>query len=75
VKLFVSNFAEDTTTADVAKLFERFGPVIGVRMRMGKKRRHAVVEMRDMSDAETARIELDDQEWHGQLLEVQESWW
>ena len=75
MKLFVSNFAEEATTADVARLFERFGPVTGIRIRMGKKRRYAVVEMMDKSDAETARIELDHQEWHGQLLEVQESWW
>ena len=75
MKLFVSGFAEETTLAQLAKLFERFGAVTGIRIRMGKKRRYAVVEMTDMSDAETARIELDDQEWHGQLLEVQESWW
>jgi RNA recognition motif-containing protein len=75
VKLFVANLAEEATVADVAQLFERFGLVTGIRVRMGKKRRYAVVEMMDASDAETARIELDNQEWHGQRLEVQESWW
>ena len=36
MKLFVSGFAEETTAAQLAELFERFGQVTAVRLRVGQ---------------------------------------
>jgi hypothetical protein len=45
VKLFVINFEDSTTLADLALLFMDSGEVVAIRMKQGEKRKYALVEM------------------------------
>lgn len=72
MKIFVTNFEDSTSVAALALLFQDFGHVEAIRLKQGKKRMYALVEM-DVHRGEQAIRELDRREWHGMRLEVMES--
>jgi hypothetical protein len=72
MKLFVANFEDSTTLADLALLLEKFGHLEAIRMKQGEKRRYALIEM-DAYGGERAIAELDRKQWQGTRLEVAES--
>jgi RNA recognition motif. (a.k.a. RRM, RBD, or RNP domain) len=72
VKLFVINFEDSTTLADLALLFMDSGEVVAIRMKQGEKRKYALVEMYPYG-AERAIADLDGKNWRGMRLQVMES--
>jgi hypothetical protein len=72
VKLFVINFDDSTTLADLALLFTEAGEVVAIRMKQGEKRKYALLEMYPYG-AERAIADLDGKNWRGMRLQVMES--
>ena len=73
-KLFVGNLSHCVTAAEeteqLRQLFSNFGDVEGVNIIKGK--RYGFVEMSSRSEAEVARKELNDYEFNGCPLRVNE---
>lgn len=70
-KIVVFNFASNTTIAQIAALFVKYGDVTLVRMRWRPRRRYCIVQMPNDFDAEKAIRELDGRDWGGQPLQVE----
>ncbi len=77
MNLFVANFEEDVTEADLDELFREYGKVTNARIwidfRTGKARGFGFVEIKDESDAEYAIEELNGKLWRSKYLKVSEA--
>lgn len=76
-KLYVGNLPFETTDADLQTLFERAGHVDSVRimrdMATGRARGFAFVEMGSDADAQKAIDELNESQFGGRTLTVNEA--
>jgi RNA recognition motif-containing protein len=77
VRLFVGNLAYDATEADLRELFAAVGPISYISLPMdretGKPRGFAFVEFSERADAEEAIRRLNNQEFKGRRLAVNEA--
>ena len=76
-KLFVGNLPYTTSEADLQALFEQAGPVDSVRvmrdMATGRARGFAFVEMSSDADAQTAIAKLNEADFGGRTIAVNEA--
>ena len=76
-KLYVGNIAYETTEADLESLFSQSGTVETVRvmrdMATGRARGFAFVEMASEADAQAAIDQLNEKEFGGRTLTVNEA--
>lgn len=74
--IFVANFDHDTEETDLRVLFEKFGTVNDVHIRMdwrtGEPLGYAFIEMPFDGEAEYAIEKLDGRWWNGRRLKVSE---
>jgi RNA recognition motif-containing protein len=77
MNLFVANFDDDITEADLDELFRDYGKVTNARIwidfETGTSLGFGFVEIKDDWDADRAIEELDGKRWHGQYLKVSEA--
>ena len=76
-KLYVGNLPYETSEADLQALFEQAGPVESVQVMRdrdtGRARGFAFVEMSSDDDAQNAITKLNDQQFGGRRLTVNEA--
>ena len=77
MKLYVGNLSVETTGNDLKQLFQQYGQVSEVALRMakitGKSRGFAFVTMNDRIEAETAIAAIDGRDLDGRALSVSET--
>lgn len=76
-KLYVGNLTYQTTSDDLHKLFEEFGPVDSAQViqdrETGRSKGFGFVEMNQDADAQAAIDALHDQDFQGRRLTVNEA--
>ena len=77
MNIYVGNLSFDVTEDDLRSAFEDFGSVDSVRLIMdkdtGRSKGFAFVEMTDNDKAKTAMSELNDKEFMGRTIKVNEA--